>query len=556
MEGFATAEGDIEFKFAPDTADGEVVRAEYDGYSVSFEFLGENTQQDPGSEDNTGVYSAEEQLSVTGETLTENESGQISMTEDISSVPVTFVKGDILNMEEAEAALEGTVAEASIAALEEAEVQEIQAVAGLLAAGGDTLEENSIQEETVWAEVGTEGMNESENDTLMKQAALEHAVTSVGYENVLPDISLQYVVAGSSLKEYILVSEPQDTYEYMFALNLEALIPAMQAGGNILLLDSESGEPVYEIPAAYMTDGAGAYSDAVEMEIERTSEGNYLLKITADKEWIDSGERVFPVKIDPTLNKLLSSTSNIRGNYVRDAVSQRDVASANYGEMYVGYDSSGNGNMTTYIQLRNLETLPKDSVICAAMFNMAVLSYSQVAWPKLYIQAKEVTAATTWSSKYTYNTRPATSSAVLDHRAVTADSIGKYVAWNITELVKKHYDEGNAAGDIFAFSLEAYGSMSNSKCANTALNLLWDGAEPVLQILYRDTRGVEDYYSYQNQSVGNAGTAYVGDYTSQLTVVKPVVSYSSTSMPYELGIVYNTAYSDGYLSSLGNSMKN
>lgn len=187
MEGFATAEGDIEFKFAPDTADGEVVRAEYEGYSVSFEFLGENTQQDPGSEDNTGVYSAEEQISVTGETLTENESEQISMTEDISSVPVTFVKGDILNMEEAEDALKGTVAETSIAALEEAEVQEIQAVAGLLAAGGDTLEENSIQEETVWAEVGTEGMNESENDTLMKQAALEHAVTSVGYENVLPD---------------------------------------------------------------------------------------------------------------------------------------------------------------------------------------------------------------------------------------------------------------------------------------------------------------------------------------------------------------------------------
>ena len=43
----------------------------------------------------------------------------------------------------------------------------------------------------------------------MKQAALAHAVTSVGYEEVLEGVSLQYVAAGSILKEYILVREPQ-----------------------------------------------------------------------------------------------------------------------------------------------------------------------------------------------------------------------------------------------------------------------------------------------------------------------------------------------------------
>ena len=98
------------------------------------------------------------------------------------------------------------------------------------------------------------------------------------------------------------------------------------------------------------------------------------------------------------------------------------------------------------------------------------------------------------------------------------------MGWNITELVKKHYQAGNTEGMILDFALEAYGTMYNTKCANAALNYSWSGAEPVLQIMYRDTRGVEGYYTYQTQDIGNAGTAYVSDYTSQLTIMKPVGS--------------------------------
>ncbi|WP_289466433.1 hypothetical protein, partial [Klebsiella pneumoniae] len=77
--------------------------------------------------------------------------------------------------------------------------------------------------------------------------------------------------------------------------------PEMQSDGSILLKDDESGTVVYEIPAGYMTDAAGEYSDAVAMSIMENEDGNCILNVTADADWINAEERVFPVQIDPTL---------------------------------------------------------------------------------------------------------------------------------------------------------------------------------------------------------------------------------------------------------------
>lgn len=562
MEGFATSEGDVKFKFAPDAVNGDVVKVSIDDYAVGFEFLGEATTDSEISEEDT----LEGELSVQSEMIQENDTANISeddtdtqnleIVEQENSVPISFIKGDILNIEVAEEALSGTTAEASLDVFSVGEEHEITAIAGLLS--GETTAEsgnNSVDTEAessgpavVWAEVGVKQMDASEDDSLMKQAALENVITSVGYGNVLSGISLQYVAYGNSMKEYILVNEPKESYEYEFKMSLDNLVPAMQEDGNILLLDTESGDVVYEIPAAFMTDANGAYSEEVEMELILVQDGTYILNITADEQWINAEERVFPVQIDPTLNERLTSSECVRGNYVREG--EPTVSSTNYGEMFVGYDSSGNKNMKTYIQLRNLPELPKDSVICTAVFNMAVLKFSQVAWPRLHIQAKEV-KNTSWDSKYTWNNKPTSESLIIDQQTITSEELYKYVGWNITSLVKAHYDAGNVENKILAFSLEAYGTMKNLACANTALNLLWDGGEPIFQIFYRDTRGVEDYYTYQTQSLGNAGTGYISDYNSQLTVAKTIASYNSTIMPYEIGLVHNSTYSEGYFTNGG-----
>ena len=175
--------------------------------------------------------------------------------------------------------------------------------------------EDAEAAEVVWADAGVEH-NDGEERSLMEQASLEHAVTSVGYGNVKPGVSLQYIASGSSLKEYILLSERQDSYVYRFEMNLGNLEAQMQEDGSILLYDPADGKAVYEIPASYMTDAAGAFSDEVEMELAEAGNGRYILTLTADAEWIDAEERVFPVQIDPTLNQLFSNESDIKAEVV------------------------------------------------------------------------------------------------------------------------------------------------------------------------------------------------------------------------------------------------
>ena len=50
-----------------------------------------------------------------------------------------------------------------------------------------------------------------------------------------------------------------------------------------------------------MTDGAGAYSEAVRYELEQEEDGGWVLTVAAEESWLEAEERVFPVAIDPTL---------------------------------------------------------------------------------------------------------------------------------------------------------------------------------------------------------------------------------------------------------------
>ena len=497
-EGFATAEGEVKYRFALDASENEVVKATTGDYSVGFALIREDAQE-------AEAAAALEE----GELLETDRTG--------SSLPITFIRGDVLNYDEAELDLLAVPAETSAAALSETED-----------------DDEWIRE---W-----EGSVSSEESDLMEQTALDNAVTSVGYEDVMEGVSLQYVTYGSSLKEYIIVNEKQEDYRYVFALELEGLVPQMQADNSILLKDEENGTAVYEIPVAYMTDASGDYSEAVEMEITEDASGNYLLAVEADKNWIDEEGRVFPVQIDPTLNRVFSTQDNLCGSYVCQGIPE-ETNLLNPGSLFIGYDSSGNQEMITYVQMQNLPEIPQNSVICAAKLHFKIEKFTQVAYPKLYMCMKKISGTAAWQARFNWNTKPALDDTILDYRTITSDKQNTYEAWNITQLVKEHYEMGNDTDvDVTTFAIRAFdgSAMGSSSCANAAIRLSETTTYPVLQIFYRDTRGVEDYYTYQTQDLGYAGTGYVGDYNSQLTVSKTIASYNSTIMSYSLGIVYNS----------------
>ncbi len=104
MEGFATAEDAVEFKFAPEEGDGDVVRASMDRYTVGFELLTDagvhkETTEGPETEEHDVKRDAAARMGTAGAEI-EN-----------AGVPITFIRGELLNPESAAVILEKTAKE-------------------------------------------------------------------------------------------------------------------------------------------------------------------------------------------------------------------------------------------------------------------------------------------------------------------------------------------------------------------------------------------------------------------------------------------------------------
>ena len=135
----------------------------------------------------------------------------------------------------------------------------------------------------------------------------EKLSSSLLYPDVYDGVDLAYTLYGETIKETILVNKAQASYLFSFVLQTGDLTAEMQEDGSVLLLD-EAGSPVYAIPAPYMLDAGGTYSDAVRYTLEELDRGSYRLLVDADAAWIEE-EAQFPVAIDPTIVKISQSGS-------------------------------------------------------------------------------------------------------------------------------------------------------------------------------------------------------------------------------------------------------
>ena len=128
--------------------------------------------------------------------------------------------------------------------------------------------------------------------------------TSLIYQNAWQNVDLEYLLVSNDIKENIIVKAPSTEYSYSFILTLDRLIPDRNDAGVIMLRDEITEEIVYYMPAPYMYDAKGETSYAVYYSLVEIKNGNYLLNVTANSEWINDGEREFPVTIDPTVKTI------------------------------------------------------------------------------------------------------------------------------------------------------------------------------------------------------------------------------------------------------------
>ena len=377
---------------------------------------------------------------------------------------------------------------------------------------------------------------ETEKERLARETTPSRISAEVLYQNVFSNVDLQYEIFSYHVKESIVLNRKCDSYAFDFYLDLQGLMPALQDDGSVFLLDGE--KIIYYLPAPYMFDDSGAESDAVSYTLSEQATGTWKLTVTADKGWIEAEDRVFPVTIDPTLIDN-SSTSEFQGDTV---ASLTDEPVSNKNNIACGYHPT-NGRMEAYFKLTDFPTVPEGCTLARAYVGLYQndfrSSIGDGTGGKLCLYMQANTTYAPMNSSLTWATRPSYGE-VLDYVDTDYWNVDSTVLWDITPAAKGWYD-----GTMPNYGL----AMTSNGNTSTKCRAWFSYFRVSFIVSYRNVNGIEPYYTYQTLGLGNAGTAYLSDFTGQLTLAKTVCSYASTVNPFSLSLYYNSgcaAYSENY----------
>lgn len=366
------------------------------------------------------------------------------------------------------------------------------------------------------------------------------------YEQILPHIDLEYLLSGDRIKENIILNDPAAIGEYTFIYQTGKLV--MTKEGDCLLL-SEGDTPLLTITAPVMTDAAGAQSTAIELSFQelKATGGNHMYAVTVspDARWLKEEGRLFPVKIDPTTSTELNN-QKIFETYVSKKDPTTNYNAANH--VTVGMNGSSEV-YRTYIKFSLPTNIGTSDRIIGAYLNLhpdpiiSVDDWDEMATHLPVIEAHAPTEY--WNhSTLTWNTQPAWSSIVLDYDIIQAESSTsayRMYSWDITTLVDDWYTTGNNHGVMLKYNSEDayYGNKIAKFCSALRTGFTDNTAVyPVIHFRYINMSGLEDYWTYHTLDAGAAGTAYINDFTGNLTIVTPMASVASAIMPLDVSLVY------------------
>ncbi|MDP9794715.1 RHS repeat-associated protein [Catenuloplanes nepalensis] len=129
---------------------------------------------------------------------------------------------------------------------------------------------------------------------------------TVTIPGAFPGATLRYDVTGGALKEQIVLDRPPaGDASFTFTLGLDGVRAAANPDGSIAFRAADGdGRPLFYLPKPFMFDDrddpAGPDGKAFSPAVTQTLAGD-TLTITADRAWLASPDRKYPVVIDPTI---------------------------------------------------------------------------------------------------------------------------------------------------------------------------------------------------------------------------------------------------------------
>ncbi|MDD2376320.1 MAG: RICIN domain-containing protein [Clostridia bacterium] len=378
-------------------------------------------------------------------------------------------------------------------------------------------------------------LNKKEDKTLLKNIS-----SSVIYTDIMKNVDISYDIVSETVKENIIL-KTVDAAENKFIFNLD--IGDLEAKLNIdksISIYNSKNELVSKIDAPFMYDSKLEYSDAVDVLLTKNNK-EYTLEIKPNEEWLNNPERVFPVKIDPTVNTSLYY-QDIKDTYIYDG----DYNNPTRYQAHIVRAGGGISKIFRSLIKFTLPTLNAGDQVIDAQLNLCNYPDTEEWNPwtgPLQINVHKVTSDWQQESAYWSNTANIYDPKIVDYMTYQYDASNsmKQNAWNITSIVKDWYVTGNNYGLMLKENTEAITGHNEAyflSADTTAAYYL--NYRPVVTITYRNQTGLENYWSYHNQTIGRAGTSSINDYNGNLVLTHGDAATPGNRMPVSINHVFNT----------------
>ena len=398
----------------------------------------------------------------------------------------------------------------------------------------------------------------AESEETDDKTAVKNAMSSAIYKGIFNNTDIEYIISGNSVKENIILNSADAPTEYVYEFKANGLIAEKTEDGNIRFY-SEDGEFEYIFAVPVIYDGKLKALENFTLTLSG-NKNKYTVTLKIDDDWLKAEERVFPVIIDP----VVSSQYTPEGHWETYTYEYKDedenYADANH---YYSYEHTNAGIDMTGARMRALFRLyshppltSSDKIVRAYLQLHTIAEMNYTNWSThtdfgedLKIGVYEMTKP--WDNSITWNKMWGTDSTngfnpeVMDYQTITVDGTYRF---DITRAAKKWYDSdfANDYGVMFKLVNEQVrkvdGEADNNQVYFYSTDYYYNNNKtyPWAIIEYRNTNGLENYYTYETASNG-AGTAYVNHYTGAVSFTHGDLSYSDNFGTVSISHTYNSS---------------
>ncbi|HEX6682161.1 MAG TPA: RHS repeat-associated core domain-containing protein, partial [Candidatus Limnocylindrales bacterium] len=214
----------------------------------------------------------------------------------------------------------------------------------------------------------------------------------VTYRGVLPGVDLELESRPGALKETLVLHSPNVLRSFDFPLRLDGLSASLRDGA--VDLSDPAGVVRAVIPPGYVADSAAvpATSTAVRYEL-LTAADRPVLRVSVDEAWLRDPARVFPVRLDPTVQLPVASGAADSAMYVHGSGSASGSS-----ELRVG--TVDGSNAASYLKFGDLVDRLRYHTIYGAQ--LQVVNYDSDSCSARAVTVHPVTAAWTAGTGHSY----------------------------------------------------------------------------------------------------------------------------------------------------------